>query len=154
MAARTPYDVVSAVAPAAAATKLELLREVRALERRTLHGQAMVVVATLQDVRHLTDRTRALYARIAATGADVTLYARDLPAYVAEGVRGVGLTDDDPLVDLWSVLVDGADVSEAFVAVDCYRPDCLDLEREFEAVRTDDRRVVRQCLQLLAHPDG
>lgn len=124
------------------------------MELRALGDRPTTVVATLQDVRHLSDRTREVYAAIAARGADVTLYARDLPAYVAEGVRGVSLSDDDPLVDVWSVLVAGGAAPVAFAAIDCYRADSVDMEREFEAARTDNESVVEQCLALLGRPIG
>jgi hypothetical protein len=54
------------------------------------------VAATLQDARYLTDRTRAVYAALAAEGAAARLHARGLQSWLAPGVTGVCLDDDRP----------------------------------------------------------
>lgn len=144
----TPYDVlVPRLSPTALSKRL-LVARARRLERIALQQPAIRVIATLQDVRHLTDLTRSTYASIAAAGADVTLLARDLPAYVAPGVRGVALTDDDPLVDVWSVLVAGAAGCLALAAQDRH-DDADDLAREYDTVETDDAGLVVSCLSVI-----
>lgn len=100
----TPYDVVVQAERPRRSDKNAVLRLSRALEREALATPGPTG-ASLQDVRYLTERTRTMYARLAAAGSAPVLYARDLPAYVAPGVTGVALDDDDPLVDVWSVVV-------------------------------------------------
>lgn len=100
----TPYDLVVQGERPCPASKDEVLRLTRALEREALAVPGPTG-ASLQDVRYVTERTRAAYARLAEAGAAPVLYARDLPAYVAPGVSGVALDDDDPLVDVWSLVV-------------------------------------------------
>lgn len=146
----TPYDIVATTAEPAPATKGQLLTEVRRLERAALSRRPARIVATLQDQRFVTERTCAIYADLAANGADVVLFARDLPAYVCEGVRGVALDDDDPLVDVWSVVAVGAEFGMTFAAVDRYEPCDHDLDRPFEAARSLDPEVAQRCLDVLA----
>jgi hypothetical protein len=74
----TPFGLVSAVETPVEATKRELVRLVRGLEREALGTRPSAVAATLQDARFLTDRTRAVYAALAERGVPVRLFAREL----------------------------------------------------------------------------
>ena len=145
----TPYDVVAALDEPQPATKGQLLAEVRRLERSTIARRPHTVVATLQDMRFVTELTCAIYAELGAGGAEVTLIARDLPAYVCGGVRGVALTDADPLVDVWSVIAIGEGFGTTFAATDRHGPDHDDMAREFEAARSSDLDVALRCLDTL-----
>jgi hypothetical protein len=75
----------------------------RGLEREALGAPPVVAAVTLQDARHLTRTTLEAYAALARTGTEVTMFGRGLRAWLAPGVRGVALDDDDPLGDVWSV---------------------------------------------------
>ena len=78
------------------------------------------------------------------------MYARGLQAYVDEGVAGVELDDDDPLVDQWTVLFEGED-PVCLAARDLHGPDALG-ERSFEYATTYDPEVVRQVAASLGVP--
>lgn len=146
-AAVLPFDLVAAAAPAARAPKRELLLRVRDLEARALRSGTTCAVACLQDERFLTPWTREVYRTLAARGATVLMYARGLRAYVDEGVAGVELDDDDPLVDEWTVVFEGED-PVCLAARDLRGPDALG-ERSFEYAMTRDPAVVRQVAASL-----
>ena len=85
----TPYGLVAAAERVRPARKAELLALTRTLEERALADPPLQVAATLQDCRFLSERTRDVYARLAAAGTRATLLARGLTAWVAPGVAGV-----------------------------------------------------------------
>ena len=60
MQTTTPYALVSAAEQVREATKRELVAVTRRLERAALDAPPPAVAATLQDVRYLTERTRAI----------------------------------------------------------------------------------------------
>ena len=145
-----PFDLVAAVAPSQLAPKRELLLRVRDLEARALSCRTTCAVACLQDERFLTPWTREVYRTLAGRGATVLMYARGLQAYVDEGVAGVELDDDDPLVDQWMVLFEGED-PVCLAARDLQGPDALE-ERSFEYATTYDPEVVRRVAASLGVP--
>ena len=144
----TPYELVRRTTPVQDATKSELLALTRRLERAALQAPPPAVAATLQDVRYFTDRTREVYTALAAAGAHARLHARDLQTWLAPGVTGIALDDDDPLVDEWVVVLPGAD-PVVFAATDLHVPDCVDEERCFSYGVSHDRSVVQECGRLL-----
>ena len=103
----TPFGLVSAVVEATPTSKRELVRTSRRLEGVARRTRPPAVAAALQDARFLTDRTRAAYAALAEAGTPSRLHARGLQSWLAPGVTGVALDDDDPLVDEWVVVVPG-----------------------------------------------
>lgn len=142
-----PFDLVAAAAPVSLAPKRELLLRVRDLEARALSAGTTSAVACLQDERFLTPWTREVYRTLAGRGARVLLYARGLQAYLDEGVAGVDLADEDPLVDQWMVLFEGED-PVCLAARDLQGPDALE-ERSFEYAVTSDPAVVRSVADSL-----
>ena len=144
----TPYELVRAAGPVEDATKKELIGLTRRLERAALTEPPPAVAATLQDERYLTDRTRAVYAALAAAGSPARLHARGLQAWLAPGVTGVALDDDDPLVDEWVVVLPGSE-PVVFAATDLKVPDCEDDERCFSYGVSRDPHVVASCGRLL-----
>jgi len=144
----TPYELVRRTTPVKDATKVELLGQTRRLERAALHAPPPAVAATLQDQRFLTEHTRAVYAALAAAGSPARLYARGLQAWLAPGVTGVSLTDDDPLVDEWVVVLPGED-PVVFAATDLKVPGCADDDRCFSYGVSRDPEVVAGCARLL-----
>ena len=147
-AARTPYELVCRTTPVRDATKAELLGLTRRLERAALLAPPPSVAATLQDSRYLTERTRAVYAALAAAGAPARLHARGLQAWLAPGVTGVALDEDDPLVDEWVVVLPGVS-PVVFAATDLHVPDCEDEDRCFSYGVSYDPEVVQGCGRLL-----
>jgi hypothetical protein len=147
----TPFDVVRQVEQPRAVRKRDVLRVARSLERDALGAPPEAVMACLQDVRYLTARTRGVYAEIAATGPRPVLFGRDLPAYIAPGVAGVGLDDTDPLVDVWCVLLLSATTAITVAATDLHEPTADDPDRRFLlAVGGGDRDAAAACLHTLA----
>jgi DICT domain-containing protein len=144
----TPFGLVARAEPPVAATKRELVRLARELEREALQSRPPAVGAALQDARHLTERTRRVYARLAEAGAAVRLQARGLQSWLAPGVTGVALGDDDPLVDEWVIVVVGA-APVAFAATDLHSVGCEDDERCFRYAVSHDRELAHACAELL-----
>lgn len=145
----TPFALVGAAAPVERAPKPELLRRVRRLEQASADGAAPAAAfACLQDARFLDGQTLSFYASAAARGADVALFARGLHSWVADGVRGVDLDDDDPLGDQWTVVLTGP-APVCFAAQDLDDVVEHDDDRTFAWAQTDDEAVVAAVLQAL-----
>lgn len=144
----TPYALVSAATEVSRASKRELIGLSRQLERAALEQAPPAVAATLQDVRYLTDRTRAVYADLAAAGAAARLHARGLQAWLAPGVEGVALDDEDPLVDEWVVVLPGR-APVVLAATDVGDTGCPDDARTFTYGVSHDPHVVAACGRLL-----
>lgn len=144
----TPFALVRAVEPVLEGSKRELIRLTRRLEHAALTAPPPAVAATLQDQRYLTPHTRAVYAALAQAGAPGRLHARGLQAWLAPGVVGVALSDDDPLVDEWTVVLPGAE-PVVFAATDLGRTDCADDDRCFAYAVSRDPAVVAGCGRLL-----
>ncbi len=98
----TPYELVRRSASVQDASKSEMLGITRRLERVALQAPPPAVAAALQGARYVTERTREVYTALAAAGSPARLHARGLQAWLAPGVTGIALDDDDPLVDEWS----------------------------------------------------
>ena len=144
----TPYALVSASAQVQQASKRELVGMTRRLESVALRSAPPAVAASLQDARFVTDRTRAVYADLAGGGASARLHARGLQAWLAPGVTGVALDDDDPLVDEWVVVLPGRE-PVVLAATDLGRTDCTDDDRSFTYAVSNDPHVVASCGRLL-----
>lgn len=145
----TPYGLVSAVEQVQQAEKGALVAVTRGLELEAIVDPPRAVAATLQDVRYLTAATRDVYRRLAAAGAPGRLYARGLQTWLAPGVTGVALSDDDPLVDEWTVVLPSEQHPVVFAATDCQVTGVADLERPFSWAVSRDPEVVRACAVLL-----
>lgn len=144
----TPYAVVSAVAPVMVARKGALIGLTRQIEAVALDTRPRCVAATLQDARYLTPLTRSVYARLGSLGVRSRLHARGLQAWVAPGVEGVDLAEEDPLVDEWVVVVPGPS-PVAFAATDLHDTDCEDALRSFSYAVTHDPAAVAEAARLL-----
>ena len=144
----TPYAVVASTQTPRQATKRELIGICRELERAALSAPPPGVAVALQDQRHLTPRTREVYASLAAAGAPARMFARGLQSWIAPGVTGISLDDDDPLVDEWVLVVPGPD-PVVLAATDLGVPGCADLERSFTVAVSRDHDVVTACGRLL-----
>ena len=143
----TPYALVRTAGPVRRATKRELVQLSRSLERTALDQTPPAVAAALQDARFLTERTRDVYARLAAAGAAARLHARGLQSWVAPGVTGVELDDDDPLVDEWVVVVPGPE--PVVLAATDLKESGPDADRGFTVGISRDPEVVAGCGELL-----
>lgn len=144
----TPFAVVAQSTTVQAAFKGELLATCRDVEREALVTPPPAIAATLQDERYLTPHTRAVYTALASQGVPARLYARGLQTWLAPGVTGVPLDDEDPLVDEWTVVVPSAS-PVVFAATDVKEPCDDDLDRCFRFAVSRDPEVVRACAELL-----
>ena len=144
----TPYELLRRTTPVQDATKAELLGLTRRLERAALSAPPPAVAATLQDQRYFTDRTREVYTALAAAGAPARLHARGLVTWLAPGVTGVSLDEDDPLVDEWTVVLPGVE-PVVFAATDLRTPGCADDDRCFSYGVSRDPELVHACARLL-----
>lgn len=144
----TPFALVREHVQAQDATKRELIGMTRKLERAAVLSRPPAVAASLQDARYLTDRTRAVYAELAEAGAHARLHARGLQAWLAPGVEGVDLSEDDPLAHEWVVVLPGND-PVVFAAVDLRTSGVADDERAFSYAVSRDPHVVASCGRLL-----
>ena len=145
---QTPFTVVAAVEEPQLASKRELIAVCRRVERVALSEPPPAIAATMQDERYLTPLTRALYTGLAARGVPARLYARGMQAWLAPGVTGVPLDDDDPLVDEWNVVVPSRH-PVVLAATDVGEPCDDDFDRCFRYAVSHDPEVVRACAELL-----
>ncbi len=152
MTARTPYSVVSSAETPSPIDKRGLVGVSRRIEQEALATPPERLAASMQDGRFLTERTRARYAELASRGCRVTLYARGLHTWLAPGLTGVSLDDDDPLIDEWAIVVPSTE-PVVMAAVDL-RTDSADLERRFPYAVSRDPDVVHECARLLGATSG
>lgn len=145
--AQSPLAAIRSSGDVETMSKPELLNICRALEARALDEPPAEAIAVLQDMRFAGRRARHTWAGIAASGTSIFVYGRDLPAYLADGVPGVSLDDDDPLVDVWAFLVRWNDGKAAgFVGLDVGAPrgdsGVADDDRDFEVTSLIDPELV------------
>ena len=145
----TPYALVSAAVGCREVSKRQLVALSRDLERAAFADPPEVAVASLQDQRFLSERTRQVYRGLADVGARVTLHARGLQSWLAPGVRGVDLDDDDPLVDEWVVVLLSARRPAVLAAADLKDPLAAQADRRFQCAVSHDRELVASCAALL-----
>lgn len=145
----TPFQVVAAAERVRPTSKAKLLAISRDLERRALADPPALITATLQDARYVTARTRQVYRCLADAGVRVTLLARGLTSWVAPGVEGVALDEEDPLVHEWVLVAPVPGDPTVLVATDLAAPDLDDLDRSFEYAVSHDGQVVEACTRLL-----
>ena len=154
MSSPTPYEIVSAAERVQRSTKRALIAVSRGLEREALGDPPRAAAATLQDVRFVTRSTRAVYAALAAAGVPGKLYARGLQAWLAPGVSGVALPEDDPLVDAWTVVLPGDQHPVVLAAIDCHEDGVDDMARSFRWASSRDPQVVGAVAEVLGIGPG
>jgi hypothetical protein len=150
---RTPYQLVSSVEHPIEATKRDLIRVSREIELQALSDPPPAVAAALQDSRYLTDRTRAVYARLADAGCPARLFARGLQSWLAPGVTGVPLDDDDPLVDEWVIVLPGRSPL-LFAAADLHGAGDDEQHRQFRYAVSRDPALVQEAAQAMGLLSG
>ncbi len=147
--AASPVDAVFPGRRPRIATKTELLGFSRHFERwADVIPDGVIVLAALQDARHLTPATSARYAQLAVGSPFVALFGAGLSAEPVPGVRGATLRDGDPLLGDWHVVVLGPHFAGALVARDL-GDEVADMDRRFEYVITFDREAVIQAARSL-----
>ena len=145
----TPFAVVTRSQRAEPITQPRLVARCRAMEAEALASPPSLAAVLLQDGRHLTPATLRSYTTLAARGTDVVMYGRGLRAWLAPGVRGVAIGDDDPLGDVWAVVLAGSASPVVLAALDLFAEGSTEAERSFQVAVSRDSAVVRDCLRVL-----
>jgi hypothetical protein len=151
---RTPYEVLRDATSSRRVIKSDVFGVTIRLEDRALADPPLRAVALVQDMRFASQRAREVWRALAAAGTEVTVFGRDLPAYVTDGVPGVSLEEDDPLVDIWAFLVVWSDGRAAgFAGNDVGHGHdnhgIADRERDFDLAESEDPEIVRRALNEL-----
>jgi DICT domain-containing protein len=107
-----------------------------------------VLLACFQDARHFSPVTAERFARIAGHSPLVAALGAGLSGEPAPGVRGAGLSADDPLLGEWNVIVVGPHRAAALVARDVGES-TKDGERQFDFALTHDRALVVEAARSL-----
>ena len=124
------------------ALSLQLEAEASAL------GGEVVVLATFQDARFFTPRSRDRYVSLARSAALVGALGFGMGVDPAPGVRGAGLLEDEALLGEWDVAVVSPHFSAAFVARDL-GDEGEDGDRRFEFFVTYERELVVRAARAL-----
>ena len=111
-------------------------------------GGETVVLATFQDARFFTPRTRARYARLAESAALVGALGHGLAGEPGPGIRGAALGRDEALRGEWDVAVIGPHFAGAFVARDL-GDQGADGDRRFDFFVTYERELVVAAARTL-----
>lgn len=136
---RTPFDVLREAGAVRRVTRSQLLELTIRLEDRALADPPQVSAICIQDMRFASPRALRVWSSLAAAGTDVTVYGRDVTAYLGAGVAGVAIDDADPLVDVWSFLVVWPDGRAAGFAG-------TDLGDDFDVAESEQPGLVLRCL--------
>jgi EAL domain-containing protein (putative c-di-GMP-specific phosphodiesterase class I) len=156
----TPFELVSRTRSTTVATKQLLLPMSHHLENQAFTGgDSLIVLGCFQHARHFTPATQQRYGHLAAVTTLTAAVGVNLAGTTIPGVRGAGLSADDPLCGEWSVIVVGPHFSGALVARDC-GDSGPDPQRRFDFVITHDRQLVvraartvlRRLSALTGHP--
>ncbi|MGA9859416.1 MAG: diguanylate cyclase [Solirubrobacteraceae bacterium] len=116
---RTPFEVIAAERPTAAATKALLLPMSHHLENRALRiGEGAVILSAFQAAKHFTPATVRRYETLVRGSSLVAALGAGLGPEPVAGVRGAHIDPDDPLAGEWSVVVIGPHFAGALVAQD------------------------------------
>lgn len=154
---RTPFEIGAGSRPVGRASKDLLVPMSLHLERQALAGgEALVLLASFQQARHLTAGTRARYAELAHRNVLTVAMAAGLDAVAgADGVRAVDLAAGDPLLAEWNVIVVGPHFAGALLARDL-GDRSEDRQRRFDYLITHDRELViraaRAMLRRITEP--
>jgi EAL domain-containing protein (putative c-di-GMP-specific phosphodiesterase class I) len=124
------------------APKRLLVEICKHLEREARElGPACVVVSAFQDDRHLTSATRRRYAELAAQAGLVGALGRGVVREPVRGVRGADLSEGDPVLGEWDLVVLSPHFAAALLARDRYDA-ASDPDRTFDYALTFDRETV------------
>jgi EAL domain-containing protein (putative c-di-GMP-specific phosphodiesterase class I) len=145
----TPFQIISRQRPTGEATKAMLLPMSRHLEALAGEGhQPPVLIACFQDAQHFTGHTARRFTRIAGRSPLVAALGAGLSEEPVRGVRGAGLSADDPLRGEWNVLVVGPHTAAALVARDLGDTG-PERDRRFAFAITHNRELVVQAARSL-----
>ncbi len=152
----TPATIIRLQETDSADVKSHLLALSRSLEARIgSTAPTALVVATLQSAHLLTGRTRAVYERIAATGATTYLAGTGTPAVPPRGVTWVQVPYNHPLRQEWTVIIIREQDSVALVAREIPAPltaaPPADAMRRFRWRMIQDPALVLRCANAVVN---
>ncbi len=104
-------------------------------------GETCLVASTFQYAEHFTTATALRYRELVERAGFVAALGQGLPAEPLPGVRGATLTEDDPVLGEWDVVVLSPHFATALLARDLGETG-PDLDRTFEYALTYDRATV------------
>jgi len=144
-----PFEVVRGVRAVRRAPKDLLLPISKTLELTALQSRVPpVLLAGFEHARFFTPATARRYAELGARLPFVGVLGVDMPPVPAPGVRGTGLSVQDPLASEWTLVVLGAHESAALIARDL-GDQGPDGDRSFEFVVTYDRDLITTAAHSL-----
>ncbi|WP_436535884.1 sensor domain-containing phosphodiesterase [Actinoplanes sp. HUAS TT8] len=138
----TPYELIGSGRRIRHAPKHLLVPISKTLELMALQAAIPpVLLAAFEDVRFFRPSTIRRYTELAGHLPFVAALGVGMPPAPAPGVRGAGLSIQDPLASEWTVVVLGAHTAAALMARDLgdVGPDP---DRQFEFVVTYDQALV------------
>ena len=139
---KTPYELIGAGRRVRLAPKHLLVPVSKTLELMASQETVRpVLLAAFEHVRFFRPSTARRFTDLAAHLPFVGALGVGMPAEPAPGVRGSGLSPDDPLAAEWTVVVLGAHTAAALMARDLGDTG-PDPDRQFEFVVCYDRAVV------------
>jgi EAL domain-containing protein (putative c-di-GMP-specific phosphodiesterase class I) len=145
----TPFNLVADSRRVRRGDKRLLLALSRQLEAEAFGlGDEAVLLATFQEERFFTERSRDRYVEISERAAFVGALGVGLDPKPAPGVRGSDLAGNDPLRREWDVVVVGPHFAGAFVARDL-GDEGPDADRRFDFFVTYDRTLVLEAARAL-----
>ncbi|MEW5811296.1 MAG: EAL domain-containing protein [Actinomycetota bacterium] len=129
----------------------ETLQELsRHIERLAITAESPpMVLATVQDKTNLGTRTMDMYTTIAQRAPLVAIFGEHVAADLGNGIRGVHLDMEDPLVREWTILVLGPDIAAGLIARQLECSTNRKADRRFEMVITFDRALVTMAARGL-----
>lgn len=146
---RTPFELAIARCAARRGTKPLLAAISRELELQAAHSSGTpILISAFPDAEHFRTHMSATYERLASDVAFAATIAIDMPPEPVPGVRGIQISDDDPLHGSWNVVVIGTHFASMLAA----RPRARSVPSEppsFDFVYTFERPLIIECAQAL-----
>jgi EAL domain-containing protein (putative c-di-GMP-specific phosphodiesterase class I) len=146
---RTPFELAIARHESRRGTEPLLAAISRELGLQAAHSSGTpLLITTLPAAEHFRTHMRDTYERLASEVAFAVTIAVDMPTEPAPGVRGIQITEDDPLHGTWNVVVIGTHFASMLAA----RPRAPSISGEapsFDFVYTFERPLIIECAQAL-----
>lgn len=148
--ADTPYSLLSTHRRSIRSRKRLLITMSTTLEAQAAaSGPETVVLGTFQHARHFTTRTASRWRNLAESVAYVGVYGVDMLDGVDAGIHHAPLSDDDELVEEWTIVVLAPHFCSVLSARDLHRGED-DMDREFDYVVSYDRAAaVRSARSIM-----
>lgn len=144
----TPFRIASSSVQPRRGDKRLLIEMSKALEHQASIGGAAVVLGTFQFAEHFTGRTVERWRAMSEKTGVAGVYGVGLPDVRDGNVHRAPLSEDDDLVNEWTVAVLGPHFAALLSARDQH-DEGPDLDRTFDFVQTYDRMTVTQAVHSI-----